>query len=41
MHGVQRPLGRAAATFVEGLREYERATQRTHPLMTAAIRGGV
>ena len=39
--GVQRPLGRAAATFVEGLREYERTTQRIHPLMTGAMRGGV
>ena len=39
--GVQRPLGRAAATFVEGMREYERTTQHTHPLMTGAMRGGV
>ena len=38
VHGVQRPLGRAAASFVERLREYEHATQSTHPLITGAIR---
>ena len=33
-------LACAAASFVHALRDYERTHQRTHPLMTAAIRGG-
>lgn len=41
VHSVQRPLGRAAAAFIEGLREYERTTCQIHPLMTGAMRGGV
>ena len=38
-HTLQKPLGRAASTFIEALREYEHSRQRTHPLMTASIRG--
>ena len=40
-HLLHKPLGRAAATFVHALRDYERTHQKTHPLMTAAMRGGV
>lgn len=37
-HLVQRPIGRAAATFMHGLREYERVRQETHPLLSQALR---
>jgi hypothetical protein len=37
-HLVQRPLGRAAATFVAGVSEYERVHGVSHPLMSAGMR---
>ena len=37
-HLVQRPLGRAAATFVAGVTEYERVHGVSHPLMSAGMR---
>ena len=40
-HTLQKPLGRAAATFVGAMRDYEHTHQESHPLMTGAIRGGV
>ena len=33
------PLGRAAASLMRAMREYERAHQKSHPLMTGAMRG--
>ena len=38
---LQRPLFRAASTFIEALKEYERTNDGVHPLMTGKIRGGV
>ena len=38
---LQKPLFRAASTFIEALREYERTNDGVHPLMTGKIRGGV
>ena len=37
---TERPLGRAAAGFLQGMRDYEHATRRPHPLLTDAVRGG-
>ena len=37
---TERPLGRAAAGFLQGMRDYEHTTRRPHPLLTDAVRGG-
>ena len=37
---TERPLGRAAAGFLQGMRDYEHATRQPHPLLTDAVRGG-
>ena len=34
-----RPLGRAAASFVHAMAEYEQTLQATHPLRTGSMRG--
>ena len=41
LHRMAKPLGRAAAGFVCGLREHERSTQLPHPLVTPAIRASI
>ena len=37
---TERPLGRAAAGFMQGMRDYEHAAFRPHPLLTDTVRGG-
>ena len=39
-HTLQRPLGRAAASFVGALHDFEKALQRMHPLMTGVLSAG-
>ena len=36
---LSRPLGRAAASFVHAMGEYEQTHQATHPLRTGSMRG--
>ena len=38
--GFGRTLGRAAAGFLQAMRDYERTAQRNHPLLTEEARGG-
>ena len=38
-HTHQKPLLRAASTFISVLREYERTRKQTHPLMMQSMRG--
>lgn len=37
-HAMHKPLARAAATFVHGMFEFERAALRTHPLVSSDMR---
>ena len=37
---IEQPLGRAAAGFLQGMRDFEHAAHRPHPLLTDAVRGG-